>query len=138
MSKLSGGRRLLTEDFSAEDQELIRKLAFVLNPFLEEVTNSLQKNLSVAENLTMEFKDLDVEVDGSGFPTNTAKFQTSFSKVTGLLVVNHTVLTTGASLYPANGIYCTFKQSNNIIEVNHITGLNTSTKYRLRLLVLSS
>lgn len=136
MSKLSGGKRILTEDFSGDEQHLIRKLSFILNPFMEQVFNAFQKRITIADNLDMEFKDVEVVVDGSGNITNTASFQTNRGKINGLLVVYAAAVNSTATITASP--FVTWRQDNNVIEIQHVTGLPVDTRFKLRLLILGS
>jgi len=136
MAKISGGKRILTEDFSGDDQELIRKLSFVLNPFMEQTINAFQKRLTIADNLDMDIKEVEVVVDGSGLVTNTASFQTSRGKISGLLVVYAAPVNSTAAIL--NAPFVIFRQNNQVVEIQQVTGLPASTKFKLRLLILGS
>ena len=136
MSKLIGGKRILVEDFPAEYRGLTEKLAFVLNPFMEKLTNAFNKDITVTENLSMEYKTFTVEVDVNGIPKSTTAFTTTLGRLTGLLVVNHQDLSTGIFSNLTGAPYCTFSQSNNIVTLDHIAGLDLDKKYSLTLLLL--
>lgn len=136
MSKVSGGRRLLTDDFNVEDRALIQKLAFVLNPFLEQVISAFNSNITISENLDMEIVDISLIVDGSGLTTSTASFQTGLSSISGILVLSASP--TDSTDYPINAPFVSFKKNNNIVKIQHVTGLPADTKYSLKILVIGS
>ena len=135
MGKVSGGRRITTEDFGRNDQEMARKLAFVLNPFIEEFVSAFQKRITIADNLAMEIKTITVELDGSGNVTNTASYQSGVGKITGLLVLR--ALEQNGTSFPTGAPFASFRQENNVVEIQHVTGLPASTKFDLTVLAIT-
>lgn len=206
--KLTGGKRLVTEDFKSDDQELVSKLAYVLNPFLEQMTNAMNSSITVSDNLDMDYKDIIVTVDSLGIPVNNVSFQTTKPKVSGILALSQSLLSSPERLilstitsgtpteittssphgfasgqvislgqtdstptidgnykiivlsptqfqvpvttsgggsqgfviaraqYPTEGIFVTFTQKANIVQIQHVTGLTPGIRYNLKLLVL--
>lgn len=134
--KLTGGRRVITEDFKREEQGFISKLAFVINPIFEQIIQAFNKNITVSENLAMDYKTVDVIVDGSGNVTNNAVFTSDLTKVTGILPIRLQNGDTTAITSPTGGIFCTFNKNGRLLTITHTTGLTAGTKYRITLLVL--
>lgn len=133
--KVDGGKRLLAEDFSADDRQLISKLGLVLNPFTEQIILAMRKNITIADNLNMEYKTLSIKVNASGIPTSSNQFQTSIStKINGISCENYQNLTNPTS-YPTSGITVSWVQKGNIIEIQHVTGLNSTDTHNITLLV---
>lgn len=87
--KISGTRRLLKEDFKSDDQELVGKLGFALNPLLEQLYLVFNKRITIADNLDMEFKDITLEVDGFGIPKNSISINSPITKINGILVLSN-------------------------------------------------
>lgn len=137
MARVSGGRLIRKEDFNPKEQEFAGKLAFQINPFIQEVTQALQGNLTITENFSMEIKSVSVEVDGTGEITNTASFQTDLATISGILVLRHQVADPNNSNFPTSAPYCTFVKSNNIVNIQHVTGLPADTRFNLTLLLVS-
>ena len=98
MAKLTGGRRILIDDFNSEDRQIAEKLAFVINPFLEQVNNGFQKQITVGDNLNMEFKEIAIEVDSVGQVTTTGSFSTTLGKITGIVPISNRVTSAAESL----------------------------------------
>jgi hypothetical protein len=134
MAKLQSFKRIVKENFKAEDQELIDAIGGSINIFAEEVINAFNKNFTVDDNLKMEYKDIEVTVNASGIPINTTQFKVSFTgKIRGI-TVERAVNLTNPSTYPTGAPFITFDQNNQVITVNHITGLPANNKYRLTVL----
>jgi hypothetical protein len=130
MANITNGRQIRTDDFAVEDRQLVQKLAFQLNPFISEVSNALQSNLTIAENLDAEYKIVNIKVDASGIPIGNNRFSTKV-KAQGTQVVR----TIGAT-FPTSGPSISFVQRGNIIEIQHVTGLVAGVDYSLTVLIL--
>lgn len=50
MTKINAVKKIVVEDFSAADHDMIMKLAQVLNPFLDQVNAALNQKLSIDDN----------------------------------------------------------------------------------------
>lgn len=136
MAKFNVFRRIVKEDFDAKDRDLIDKLALPINQFFETVVLAMNKGLELDENVNSQLKDITVSVNGSGIPNNTINFgSTKKGRVKGLLCIKADNLTTPTN-YPTSGIILSFFEENSVIKVNHITGLQASESYLLRLLVI--
>ena len=128
-------KRIITEEYPAENQILIQKLAFTLNNFMIEVVDAINGNIGI-ENLTQEIKVIDIQVDATGNPTISNKFNTKFASIKGIMTLSVSNLT-NTSNYVKNTPFVSFSQKANIITLNNITGLEVSNKYRLTLLLVS-
>jgi hypothetical protein len=49
--KLTSTKKLVIEDFPSDSRDLVKKLAQVLNPFLDQVNTVLGTNLTIGDNL---------------------------------------------------------------------------------------
>lgn len=126
-------KRLAKEDFSAEDRELIGKLAFPLNSFMEQVRNLLDGNIDF-QNLKQELVTVDVTAV-SGFPTVLTKFKSNLSgKILGMHCVMATNLTDGTN-YPTSAPFISFTQDSGIVTIQNVSGLQDSETYQLKLVL---
>ena len=128
-------KRIITEEYPTENQILIQKLAFTLNNFMIEVVDAINGNIGI-ENLTQEFKVIDIQTDIDGYPIGNNKFTTKFASVQGIVVLSARNLTNTNS-YIKSAPFVSFSQKANIITVNNITGLEVNNKYRLTILLIS-
>jgi len=130
MANITNGRQIRTDDFATEDRQLVQKLAFQLNPFISEVSNALQSNLTISENLNAEYKIVAIKVDASGIPIGNNKFSTKV-KAQGIPIVRVT-----GNNFPTGAPFLSYVQRGNIIEIQHITGLLANSDYSLTVLIL--
>ena len=130
-------RRLLKEDFDPENQALIDKLAFVINPLIETMTRAFTRNLSFDDNINCQVKSLEITVDSSGVPTQTTSFRSSLtSKSQGIFCVRAQNLT-NSSTYPSGGVLISFTENQKIITIQHVTGLQANNKYQLKIISIA-
>jgi hypothetical protein len=127
--KITNIKRIVKEDFKAEDRELIEKLSFVLNPILEQLNNAFNKNIDF-DNLNRELITFEVTLDAQGIPTSTLEIKSGLKgKCRGLNVMSVTNLTDNT--LPTGAPFITFGLNGNNIQIQHITGLVANKKYRI-------
>lgn len=132
--KLNTIKRIIKEDFSQKDQELVGKLAIPLNQFIEQMITGLNKNITIDDNIPFEIRDLNITVD-TGLPITTAAFKTILAKPKGIIVINVTNLEDDTPLTSAPFVQFSFKQP--IVTINKIYGLPDNIKFNLSLLLIS-
>ena len=133
--KIQGFKRLIKENVTEDFRDVIDTVGASVNVFAEDVLNAMNKNLSIDDNLKMEYKTIDVTVGATGLPLTEAQLSTKlFGKIQGITVERAENLTNSAT-YPSGAPFVTFSQNNTLITLNHITGLQANNKYRLTLLL---
>ena len=132
MAKLTAGRRITSEDFSTEEQNLVRKLAFILNPFMSEVTSAFNGKITI-ENLNMSYQTISLKVDGSGNVSTNAKFQNPLSTF-GIIVCSATP--SDGTSFITSAPFVTSRTANGVTEIQNVTGLQADVQYSLNLLIL--
>lgn len=125
--------RINKNDYPKELQDVIDKLAYAVNTNFEVLYNIFTKNISLRENLYGLVKDVSVTVDNDGIPTTLTSFSIDNNvKVDGLLVINANNIT-NSKIYPTGGIFINFTQQGASVIINHVTGLQASNSYNLRI-----
>lgn len=122
-------RRLNREDFQDAPQWLDPMLN-TLNSFMDSVYNIFNRNVSLTDNLNIQLTTISVETDGSGNITPVKIKTTVRDRVNGIVVIR-AVSDSGNSQAP----FVDYIQSENIITISKIAGLNLSTKYKIIMLV---
>ena len=136
MSRVPDIKRIRVEDFPEDQQELVGKLAYALNTFMDQTINVLNGNVDMI-NLAQEIKDITVKTDGGGAVLNTPiQVQTGINrKVTGILCIKADNL--GNILtYPTGNPWVSWTIDGSIIKIQNITDLTASSDWRLRLLII--
>jgi hypothetical protein len=136
MAKLPQLKRILKQDFSADDHSMIDKLGSVINPFMEEVVSSFNKQLNL-DNMSWELKSFKIACDANGLPINEVQFKTSLSaKIKGMLVISANNQT-NSNTYPASAPFISFTTNGQVIIVKHITGLQANNDYYIQAILIS-
>jgi hypothetical protein len=132
--KLPTYRRIYSTDYTPEQQELINKLSSSLNIGIEVLYEALNKKVSLEDNIDCLVRDVSIVVDASGFPTNTAVFTLvdRTRNIKGLQVIRAENLT-NSGVYPNGGIFLSFQQTQNGIQIIHATGLPAGNTFSLRI-----
>jgi len=130
--KISGFKRLVKEDFPADEQPLIEKLATVFNLFQEQVYYAFNNNISIDENLNAQTVAYRVVVDANGKPVSNSQIKYNLkTKPKGSQVINIQNLTDNT---PLNGApFVVFTISSNLITVNQVTGLVPNKEYQVNI-----
>ena len=130
MAKLDNIRRLRPEDYPEKDRPLINKIAFILNPFMEQMSRILSGNID-QENLASTIAEIEVTVDSNGTPILNNKFRVDLPRVfSGAVCINAVNLTTSTN-YPTSAPFLSTTISSGLLVVNNISGLQANEKYRL-------
>lgn len=133
---LSNFKRIIVEDLPKESQELGNKLAYILNPTLEQLEQAFNKNIGI-DNLNQQVKSIDVTVGGTGAPTNTTQFKSELkSQAKGIICIRAQNRTNG-NLVPTSTPFISFSENEGLITITNISGLQASNKYDLTLLAIA-
>ncbi len=136
MAKIGNFKRLTSESVEPEYRDLLQVIAGSTNDFADEVTIALNNNLTVDENLNMQYKTLEFSVAATGVPTITTQFKSTLkSRVRGMQVIKVENLT-NPNVFLTGAPFITFTETNQVVTVSHITGLAVSNKYRVTVLSL--
>lgn len=128
-------KRLISEDYDKQYASLVEKLGGALNAFCDDVFNAFNNNLSIDDNFNQVKKSITVTVNATGTPATPLKFKSGLkSNCYGITVVAATNQTS-ASTYPTSYPFFSFTQSDGIITVNNISGLQANNIYLLSLIL---
>lgn len=134
MAKVTNLKRINKEDFPVEDHEFVGKLAFILNPFFEQIVTAFNKNIDF-DNLNQEFIFFETEVDDKGKPKKDREIKTLLrSRPRGIMCVSANNLTDNT---PVTGApFISYTINNNVISIQNITGLPANKRFRLSLIII--
>lgn len=131
--KLQNYPRIVKENLPEKFRDIVDSFTG-FNSLAEDLSNAFNKNITVDDNLNMQYKQLEVTLNGSGIPTITTEFKSTLrNKSRGVIIVRAENLT-NPSVFPTNAPFITFSEEQQVITINHITGLPANNKYRLTLL----
>lgn len=133
MAKLSTYRRIVTNDFKEEDQDLVDKLALPINNSFDSLYFTLNGRISLRENIFCTVKDIEVTVGANGIPIQSTSFNISTNyQVLGTQVILATNLS-NSSAYPTAQPFVSFTQNGLGVIINHISGLQAGARYFVRI-----
>ncbi len=130
MGKLDNVRRVVKEDYDEKYHDLIDKLAFVLNSFMEQVTGQVNGCLDF-ENLAQDIVTFKVTVDSCGVPVTTDQIRSSVASPRGILVINVEDIDNPDDFDTIPFIHFTSGTSSQVIKIKRINGLIDSRPYNL-------
>lgn len=136
MATLPEIKRIIIEDFAEEDQELVGKLAFSLNFFMEQTVDSLNKKLDF-NNFNQELKTFEVTVDGNNTPTVNNLLKTTVPSVQGIQVIS-AVNISNINTYPTGTPFISFSRNADLLTLKNITGLQANNRYQLTVILYGS
>lgn len=130
--KVNNQKRIIKEDFPDKYQDLIDALAFALNPFLEQVTNALNKNIDT-DNLVDDYVTISVENVSGNLKMPVEIKNTVKTRLKGISCIQ-AQNTTNTNVYPTSAVFVVYTiTSNNIIKVLKVLGLPDNNKFSLTL-----
>lgn len=133
MAKVDNFKRITAEEFEEEDQDFVRKLSYLLTPFLQQVASAMNKGLDF-DNLNQVFTTVDVQV-AAGVPT--AKLQVKYAlktKLKGIIVTSAQNLTDNTTVTGAP--FLQWDASGDLITVKYVAGIPDGKKYRLSIILV--
>jgi hypothetical protein len=133
VAKIPSIKRITVEDFPADQQSLVSKLAFPINSFFEEVRAAFNKSIDF-NNLAQELIVLSFTTNDQSQPITQLRFKTSLSRINGIVPISLKILDNSqvVTQYP----FVNFSQNSNIVTIPYISGLNATTRYEITLLVI--
>lgn len=130
--KLASYRRIITQDYTEEDQELIEQLGSTVNDSFNSVYSALNKRLNLTDNIAATVKELVVTLDSNGIPQQLTRFSLDVPNASVVQVTcGRARNITNPSIYPTAAPFISFTQSGNSIIINHITGLAAGQQWRI-------
>lgn len=132
--KVTNIKRINKEDFDKDSQETVDKLAFIINPFSEQIVNALNKNIDF-DNLNQEIINLETQVNASGVPTINSEVKNPLkTRIKGIYCVSAQNLTDNTLLVGAP--FIVYSLNSGVITINQITGLPANKKFRLSMILI--
>lgn len=134
MAKISNFRRISAEDYSGENQQIIEKIAYNLNPFMQEVTDVINGNLDFS-NLSFNIIRATLTVNANGTPVGTDQLNVGINNPNGFTVIAATNTINSVSYTPGQPFISFTPQGNNIVKINNISNLTANIPFLLTILV---
>lgn len=134
MPVLSSYKRIITNDFSKDDKELIEKLASPVNDSFNELYFAVNGRLDLRSNLYATYKEIDLEVNALGNPVSRTIFALKHNvPVLGTEVIRVENLDNTA-IYPTGTPFISYTQLDSTLLINNITDLAPGYTWRIRVI----
>src|SRR4051812_31377278 len=119
--KLSSFRRMITQDFAKDYQELVEQLGSTINDSFNSVYLALNKRITFADNIASTVKQITVTVDSEGnlLQLTRVTLDVKNSPVIGVICIRAVNLT-NPLVYPVAAPLISFTQNANEIVINNI------------------
>lgn len=128
-------RRITEEEYPEDQRELISKLGVILNQFMQQTIDALNKKLN-NQNLNRSIKSLTTKTIG-GVPQGLILIKPDVNgSVLGMNVIDCVNNTDG--LAPTGGIFISRTLFKGLIKVTNITGLQDNKEYTITVEIIGS
>jgi hypothetical protein len=136
--KLPSYKRIITQDYDQENQELVEQLGGNVNDSFNLIYSALNNRLTFGENIASTVKDVEIIVDSTGKPINDTSFRLDVTNtpVLGCICIKATNLA-NSNTYPTGAPWISFAQNDNSIRILNVTNLQPNTRYSLKIIALN-
>ena len=131
MAKIDNTRRIVREDYEAKYHDLIDRLGFVLNSFMEQTVRQVNGNLD-AENLKADIITVKLTVDACGIPVGNNLIKSDVIRASGTNVIS-AINKTDGDVFPTSHPFISFTTGTNsrVLKIRNISGLQADNEYEL-------
>lgn len=136
MAQLSLVKKIIKEDFAQQFQDMIGKIAFVINPALLSIQSILNNGLTLEDNFQGLIKSITVQTTANGTPTVPITFPTGLNVKIAHMLVTGATNNTNSNVYPTGTPFVSYSQNSNNVTINNITGLPINNTFTLTLVLL--
>jgi hypothetical protein len=133
MGVLANLKRIYYTDYEQQYQKLVEQLSYTINTTFESIIQTLNKNVSLRDNLLASVRDITFAVDATGTPTSPAAFSIDNSNsLDGTMVIRATS-SAKTVVYPTGGIFISYLQNGTKVTITNITGLPANVQFTIRI-----
>ena len=135
MGTIDNTRRIIREDYDSKYHDLIDRLGFVLNTFMEQTVRQVNGNLDET-NLKADIITIKMTVNASGVPIGNNLIKSDVLRPSGTTVIN-TLNKTDGTVFPTSRPHISFTTGTNstVMKVLNISGLQADNEYELTIKV---
>lgn len=137
MAKVPRRFQIDDSDVAAENQDVLMKIATLMNPFVEDTVSAFDGRLDIY-NLNMQMSTVSVRVDSNGVPIQGETIRSQLidgKRVNGIICVR-AVNDNNPSRFASGTPFVSFIQSGDIITLQNVTNLPPNETFLLTLLII--
>lgn len=134
--KLSNVKRIVKEDFAADDQAVAEKMGYVINAVFDQLAQGFNKGIDF-DNLNQEVLSFTTEVDSNGAPkAKTALKVTLKTSIKGVVCIKATAK--NPSIYASSTPFVSYdtNSTEGTIVIKNIAGLPQNQQFTLTVVVI--
>lgn len=133
--RLPAQKKISKEDMK-EAPKWVDSMIGIINSFMESVYQALNKNITFQENIASFIKEITY-VTGASYPGTAHEVVTFQSSLKAKPIGVQAIQVVEKSNYspPPGPVWVPWTESNDVISIGSITGLEASKSYTIRLLV---
>ena len=135
--KLGNYKRIISNDYPQEHQQLIEQLGRQLNDGIEQLFSAVGGKLTFADNILSSSREVEVTVNATGNPLNRTSISLDRADVVNGCIVISVVNKTNATIYPTTSPFISFTQNGTQLFIDNITGLKENNRYLVKLICLN-
>ena len=133
--KIPNFKRINKGDFPKDYEQLVELLAGIVNTAFDAIYSVFNKNITLADNINCQVKEVDVAVDANGDPLAITGFTHNLkAKPEGITVIQAINLT-NPNIYPTAGVNISYSINNSRIEFDNVAGLPANNTFRLKVVL---
>lgn len=131
MAQIPVNKRLLAEDFPADQKSWISRLLAPLNDFMTQVTGALNNQLTVRENMAAEHREIEFLVRATPALTYPLFFKTKFNLKPVVVTCVGAREVAGAPQPIGQAVFADWEYANGQVSITNLTGLTVGKTYRV-------
>lgn len=133
--KIQIPKKIRTEDFDSDSQDMVAKLGEVYNNFADEVYQALDGRLDF-ENLSRKLVDVTIIIDAAGKVKNPPQIKLDLPiRLRGVLCVR-AVNQVNPTIYPTTQPWVSWNATSTLLTILNVSGLQPNSQYLLTLELL--
>lgn len=133
--KIQIPKKLRTEDFDSDSQDMVSKIGFIYNSFVDEVYQALNGRLDT-DNLARKLVTINVIIDKNGNVVNPPQIKLDLPvRVSGVNVIRAVNLINPA-ISPTSAPFVGFSATSTQLTINYVLGLPLNSQFQLTLEIL--
>lgn len=128
-------KKIRSEDFPQEYQELVSQLGFIYNDNAD-ITYQIIAGGIDFDNLNRQYSVITVTIDPSGGISNPPQIKTALkTKVKGINVIS-AVNVNNTMVYPTAAPFVSYTTNANLLTILNVSGLPVSSQWQLSLEII--
>jgi hypothetical protein len=139
MAGLPTTKKIYRADLGKDIPVWVDNLLSPLNSFIEQVYTSLDRNLTLPENVSSQIEAIEFTTKStysSGNDFDEISIKRKISRFATFLIIGNVFNFSNPQIKFTTPVFPSWSDDNGLIKIRYISGLTNSTKYKIYLLIL--